>query len=370
MTINIEQIIKQFQVEGIFASAKPYGSGHINDTFKVTLDNAGRDVYYIVQRINHNIFKDPVALMDNVFRVTEHIRGKLKEFGSTDVDRRVLNVISAVDDKLYYCDTDGSYWRCYDYIEDAVTYDVPETLDQMYQAAKAFGQFQYYLSDLPNPPLHETIPDFHNAQKRYETFLEILGKDSCSRAYFASAEIDFVNSNSHLFDILPELVKAGQIPVRTTHNDTKINNVMIDTQTSEGICVIDLDTVMPGLSLYDFGDIVRTTISNSAEDEKDLSKVITDPLRFEAVTEGYLSVANAFLNKTEVDHLVHAGKLITMVIGLRFLTDYLDGDNYFKVHREGHNLDRCRTQFKIVQSIIDQQQQLNQIVEKCYQKFI
>jgi Ser/Thr protein kinase RdoA (MazF antagonist) len=200
--------------------------------------------------------------------------------------------------------------------------------------------------------------------------LEVLEKDPCGRAGSAKAEIDYLNANAGLFDVLAKRVEAGEIPIRTTHNDTKINNVMIDNETHAGICVIDLDTVMPGLALYDFGDIVRTTASNSEEDERDVSKVNAEIPRFEAVLKGYLDGAGAFLNQAEVDHLVHSGKLITMIIGTRFLTDYLDGDHYFKVHRDGHNLDRCRTQFKLVQSLTEQEEALTRIVKQYYQKIV
>jgi hypothetical protein len=316
------------------------------------------------------IFKDPVNLMDNVVRVTDHIRKKLKKAGATNISRRVLTLLQTQQGGWYHQDDDGNYWRAYFFVEGAKTYDVLETLDQAYEAAKAFGQFQCYLADLPEPALIETIPDFHNAQKRYKTFLDVLEKDPCNRAASVKTEIDFLNSNSGLFDVLPKLVQAGQIPIRTTHNDTKINNVMIDDKTNEGICVIDLDTVMPGLSLYDFGDIVRTTASSSEEDEADTSKINAEAARFEAVVKGYLTGAGDFLNQAEVDHMLHGGKLITQVIGTRFLTDYLDGDNYFKIHREGHNLDRCRSQFKLVQSLTDQEEKLDSLVHECYRQIV
>ena len=370
MNYDVGQIAKQFQIYGDFLSAEPYGTGHINDTFLVTYNQAGGDVRYIFQRINHSIFKDPPSLMENIIRVTEHIRGKLKAAGVTDISRRVLTVIPTLDGAGYVRSADGNYWRAYFFIEGARTYDVLETLEQAYQAAKAIGEFQCHLADLPEPALVETIPDFHNARKRYKTFLEVLEKDPCGRAASAKAEIDYLNANAGLFEVLAKRVEAGEIPVRTTHNDTKINNVMIDDETHEGVCVIDLDTVMPGLALYDFGDIVRTTASNSEEDEKDLSKVKAEIPRFEAILKGYLDGAGAFLSQAEVDHLVHSGKLITMIIGTRFLTDYLDGDHYFKVHRDGHNLDRCRTQFKLVQSLTEQEEALTQLVKQYYQKIV
>ena len=370
MSYDMAQIAKQFQIYGDFMLAEPYGSGHINDTYLVTCNQAGCEVRYIFQRINHLIFKDPPSLMNNVIRVTDHIRKKLHEAGQKDVSRRVLTIIPTRQGTGFYQDPEGNFWRGYIFIQGARTYDVLETLEQAYQAAKALGEFQGYLADLPQPPLVETIPDFHNARKRYKTFSDVLAKDPCNRAASVKTEIDYLNKNAALFDVLPTLVQAGRIPIRTTHNDTKINNVMIDDHTHEGICVIDLDTVMPGLALYDFGDIVRTTASNSQEDEVDLTKVKAEMPRFEAILKGYFAGAGGFLNQAEVYHLVHSGKLITMIIGTRFLTDYLDGDHYFKIHRDGHNRDRCRSQFKLVQSLTEQEETLNQLVKKCHREIV
>jgi hypothetical protein len=220
------------------------------------------------------------------------------------------------------------------------------------------------LSDLPGKPLHETIPDFHNGPKRLRDFQEALRSDHCNRAASAKDEISFLQQQAWVFDILPEQVSVGNIPVRTTHNDTKINNVLIDDETGEGICVIDLDTLMPGLVLYDFGDMVRTSTCKAAEDERDLTKVFLDLSMFEQVARGYLVSAGDFLTAGEKEHLVFAGKMITLIIGCRFLTDYLNGDTYFKTHREGHNLDRCRTQFRLVQSITEQEEEMKATVEK------
>ena len=364
MSFDIKKIFGHFQIQGGFLQAAPYGSGHINDTFVVTCKGSAENRRYIFQRINHTIFKNPPELVDNIARVTKHIRGKLESCGAEGIDRRVLTLIPADEGKNYYRDDDGNYWRVYLFIEKAKTYDVLENLDQAYEAAKAFGVFQNMLVDLPQPPLFETIPDFHNGLKRFEAFQKALDADVCNRGKEATAEIEFLQANGWIFDIFPKLIKQGELPIRITHNDTKINNVMIDDQTNEGICVIDLDTVMPGLALYDFGDIMRTTLSSAAEDERDLSKVSMEMPRFEAVLKGYLSTAAAFLNNMEKEHLVFSGKIITLVIGARFLTDFLAGDVYFKVHRQGHNLQRCRAQFKLVQSITEQQEKMQKLIEK------
>ncbi len=368
MNYNFAEILKQFQLEGSMENIGPYGTGHINDTFAATMTCDNKSRRFILQRINHNIFKDPPALMENIARVTDHVRAKLEQNGVEQIDRKVLTVIKTQEGGSYYLDADGNYWRVYIFIEQAATCDVLTELNQAYQAAKAFGEFQGYLADLPAPPLVETIPDFHNGAKRYETFLEVLKEDPCNRAAIAKDEIEFLKKNADIFDVLPDLVKAGRIPVRCTHNDTKINNVMLDDETSEGICVIDLDTVMPGLALYDFGDIIRTTVSPVGEDEVDLSKVEMQIDRFDAILRGYLEGAGGFLNEVEKKHLVFCGKMITLIIGTRFLTDYLAGDHYFKVHRDQHNLQRCRAQFKLVQSIMDNEDEMNALLEKYCQR--
>ncbi len=363
MRSAVKEIFREFAVMGDFISASPYGSGHINDTYAALCSQAGRQVRYIFQRINHNIFKNPAALMENVARVTEHCRGKLSA-DDEDASRKTLTLVKTRENADYFVDGEGYYWRCYLFIENAITFDVPKTEQQIYQGAKAFGKFQAMVWDLGGKPLNETIPDFHNGQKRYLTFLDAVKADKCNRAAGAKREIEKINEFSHIFDVLPALVASGAIPMRITHNDTKINNVMIDDKSGEGICVIDLDTVMPGLALYDFGDMVRTTASPTAEDETNLELVGLQIPRFEAVLKGYLAAAGGFLNPAEKENLILSGKMITLMIGVRFLTDHLSGDTYFKIHRTNHNLDRCRTQIKLVESITRQEPQLQRLVEE------
>ena len=370
MKFDLKNVSSHFCVYGDYISGQPYGTGHINDTFAVTYCQAGSQVRYILQRINHFVFKNPILLMNNITRVVEHIRRKLSCKEVEDITRRVLTLVDTIDGKKYHKDDDGNVWRMYFFVEGACTYDVLNSIDQARLAAQAFGQFQCQLADMPSPSLGETIPDFHKGTKRYQAFLDALNADVCNRAASAKAEIDFLNANADIFQVFPKLIETRQIPIRITHNDTKINNIMFDNLTSEAICVIDLDTVMPGLALYDFGDIVRTTVSTGAEDEVDLSKVYVQKKRFEAILEGYLMGAGCFLNHVEIDHLLHSGKMITLMIGTRFLTDYLCGDIYFKVHRNGHNLDRCRTQFKLVKSLIEQEDALNLSVKNCYNRIM
>jgi aminoglycoside phosphotransferase (APT) family kinase protein len=342
---DVSAVARQFPLRGDLVSAAPYGSGHINDTYCLVFDQSGARVRYILQRINHLIFKNPAALMENVQRVTAHLGQKSAD--ESDPSRRVLTLIPALDGQAYHRDADGNFWRVYIFIEKARTYDAVESTQQAFQAAKAFGQFQKLLADLPTPRLHDTIPDFHHTPKRFAALEKAIADDVANRAQLAKPEIDFALQHKSDTNIL----LSADLPERVTHNDTKFNNVMLDDATGEGICVIDLDTVMPGLALYDFGDMVRTTTSPAKEDERDLSKVTMQLPMFEALAQGYLASAAEFLTAAEKKFLSFSGKLITLEIGLRFLTDYLAGDTYFKVHREGHNLDRCRTQFKLVESI-------------------
>jgi hypothetical protein len=358
MKHDVRAVARQFQIYGEYILAVPYGSGHINDTYCVVFQQAGVPVRYILQRINHQIFKQPAALMENIHRVTSHLAAKMS--GRPDCSRRTLTLVSARDGRSFYQDADGNHWRAYLFIENSRTYDAVETPRQAFQAARAFGEFQNLLADLPAPRLHDTIPDFHHTPKRFAALEQAVAADTAGRAPLAKAEIDFALAHQPITGVL----LAARLPERVTHNDTKFNNVMLDDATGEAICVIDLDTVMPGLALYDFGDMVRTTTSPVKEDERDLSRVTMQFPMFEALVRGYLAAAGGVLTREEKQSLAFSGKLITFEIGIRFLTDYLAGDTYFKVHREGHNLDRCRTQFKLVESIEQQESQMNQLVEE------
>jgi aminoglycoside phosphotransferase (APT) family kinase protein len=353
----LDSIVREFQIDGDFASGLPYGNGHINDTYCVTFHLGRVPMRYILQRINHNIFENPLALMENIQRVTSHLEARVQ--GQTDCGRRVLTLIPTRDGQACYVDSSGSYWRIYRFIEGSRTYEAVESEGQAYQAAKAFGYFQKLLVDLPAPRLHDTIPDFHHTPKRFMALQQAIAADAVGRATLARTEIKFAHSHESITRVLLN----ANLPERVTHNDTKLNNVMIDNATGEGICVIDLDTVMPGLVGYDFGDMVRTATSPAKEDEQDLSKVVMQFSMFEALVRGYLASAGGFLTKDEKRYLAFAGKLITFEIGMRFLTDYLAGDKYFKVARERHNLDRCRTQFKLVESIEQQEEKMNRLVE-------
>jgi hypothetical protein len=361
---DIPNLGKNFQIAGEFLSAEPYGSGHINDTYAAVYNQGGTNVRYVHQRINHSIFKDPASLMENIQRTTAHIRKKLEADGSKEITRETLTVIPAKDGHAYYKDPDGNYWRTYIFIEKAHTYDLIERPEQAFEAAKAFGNFQRLLADLGGKRLVETIPNFHNTPKRFEALETAIQEDKFNRAKDIKTEIDYALKVKPITSKLLELNKKGDIPERITHNDTKLNNVMLDDATGRGICVIDLDTVMPGLALYDFGDMVRTGTNSAKEDERDASKVFTRMPIFEALAKGYLASAGEFLTKAERENLAFSGRLITFEIGIRFLTDYLCGDVYFKTKREGQNIDRCRVQFKLFQSLTESEEAMNRFVEK------
>ena len=363
MRYDLAAIVSNFQIYGHFLGAEPYGSGHINDTFASAFDQAGVNVRYIHQRINHNVFTDPEGLMDNVYRVTKHLNKKNETRGLPEPARRALTVVPDLDGQPYYRDHDGNYWRTYLFIEKSRTYDIIETEQQAYSTGRAFGEFQKLLVDMDGPRLKETIPNFHNTSLRFDDFKKALAADTCNRAQDARKEIDFILKNEDACSLLIDLHKNGEIPERITHNDTKLNNVMIDNETQEGICVIDLDTVMPGLVHYDFGDMIRTSTSPAAEDEQDTSKVCMQMNMFQALARGYIENAGDFLTKKEKEMLPFSGRLITLTIGIRFLTDYLSGDIYFKIQREGHNLDRCRTQLALVRSIEEQLEDMNMYLE-------
>lgn len=347
-----------FDIPGVFHAAVPFGSGHINDTYCATFVAAGEPTRYILQRINHQIFGNPAALMQNIERVTTHLAAKL-EGEEVDGRRGILNLIPTRDSRNWHMDPLGHYWRAYRFIEQARTFDIVESAAQAYQAAKEFGRFQRLLADLPAPRLHDTIPDFHHTPKRFAALERAIAADVANRAHLVVPEINFVLGRREVCSVLLD----ANLPERVTHNDTKLNNVLLDEHTGEGICVIDLDTVMPGLAPFDFGDMVRTTTSPVAEDEQDLSKVTLQFPMFEALLRGYLESAGSFLTPAERNHLVTAGKLITFENGIRFLTDYLGGDTYFKIHRPSQNLDRCRTQFQLVASIEQQEEAMYRLVE-------
>ncbi|MBM3868176.1 MAG: aminoglycoside phosphotransferase family protein [Verrucomicrobia bacterium] len=358
-------VAAEFAFGGPIVSTAPYGSGHINDTFLTPVGTADGPRRFILQRVNHQVFRQPDLLMENVARVCAHAHAKLRAAGAPDARRRALRLVPTKGGQAWHVDPSGNRWRCYDFIEGATGHDVVRSPAQAEAAAKAFGAFQSLLADLPGDRLHETIPDFHHTPARFARFQAALAKDGHGRAAAAGPEIAFALARGHEVGVIVDALRAGTLPERVTHNDTKLNNVLLDDVTQEGVCVIDLDTVMPGSALYDFGDLVRTSTSPAAEDETDLSRVRLQLPMFEALVRGYLASARGFLTPREKELLPFAGKLITFEIGLRFLTDWLEGDAYFKIKRPAHNLDRCRTQFALVASIEGQFPAMQEIVARA-----
>ena len=349
---------------GLVVGAVRYGCGHINDTFCVYVqDDNGDCLRYILQRINTQTFTDPAGLMENICGVTAFLRKHIEANGG-DPMRETMNVVPTKEGKPFYADTAEGAWRAYNFVEDTVCLQKSETPEDFYASAYAFGRFQQQLADYPAATLHETIARFHDTENRYANFEKALAADACGRAAEVSAEIEFVRARKEDCSHMMGLLREGKLPRRVTHNDTKLNNILMDKKTREGICVIDLDTVMPGLVANDYGDSIRFGANDCAEDEPDLTKVNFSLPLFETYTKGFLAAAGSALTQTEKDTLIWGAKLMTLECGIRFLTDYLEGDHYFKTHRPGQNLDRCRTQFKLVSDMEGVWDQMAAIVAK------
>ncbi|MEF2878790.1 MAG: aminoglycoside phosphotransferase family protein [Blautia sp.] len=363
MTEINRELIDCFQFQGEFIEGIPYGSGHINDTFRLTFRDDDKIRRYILQKMNKSIFLKPVELMENVVGVTSWLRKKIIERGGNP-ERETLNIILAKDGRAFHVDQEGEYWRAYLFIENATTYDLVKNKEDFYQSAVAFGHFQGLLADYPAHTLHETIENFHNTADRLEKFKKAVREDVMGRASQVQEEIRFVLDREELAHVLCNMQEKKELPLRVTHNDTKLNNIMIDNETGKAICVIDLDTVMPGLAVNDFGDSIRFGASTGEEDEKDLSKVSCSMELFDLYTKGFVEGCQGSLTERELDMLPTGAMVMTYECGMRFLTDYLEGDHYFKVHREGHNLDRCRTQFKLVKDMEEKLEQMKAIVDK------
>ena len=347
--ILLEEIICNFMIYGSLLEILPLGKGHINDTFISSWDQGGTTVRYTHQKINHNVFVHPDEVMENISRVTSHINMKLA--GARDRGRRVLAVIPARDGKPWTRDTDGGWWRTYSYIEGTHTGDTASSPAEAELLGRCAGEFQKQLADLGGPRLHETIVDFHNMETRYIRFHSALEKDELNRAKDAKSEIGLLLDNEERGGILIRSLRSKTIPERICHNDTKLNNILLDDSNGSALCVIDLDTVMPGTSLFDLGDLVRTVAITAAEDERDLSKVAFDPVFHRALLKGYLSQALDFLVPSEYGLLCESGRNLTQIMCLRFCTDFLEGDHYYHTSRPGHNLDRCRTQIALINSM-------------------
>ena len=353
----VREILSRFTLSGEFVSFEPIGCGHINDTLCVTLKEQDDDMRYILQRINTHVFTKPAELMENVANVTSYLARILRENGA-DPARGTLTVFPTKDGKLFYRTDAGDCWRVYNYVENTYTLQAIRDPQDFRKSGEAFGNFQKLLADYPSDTLYETIPHFHDTASRFENFKKALRADAVGRAQTVQPEIDFVLQREADTHVLVDLLQKGELPLRVTHNDTKLNNILFDNDTKEGICVVDLDTVMPGLSLYDFGDSIRFGASTAAEDEPDLSKVHFSMELFRAYTRGYLGAAGDSLTATEIAYLPFSAKLMTLECGMRFLTDYLEGDGYFRISYPEHNLVRCRTQFALVAEMEAQMPQM------------
>lgn len=361
---SIREIISEnFLLNGTFVSEKPYGNGHINDTRIVEMKEGDSTRFYILQKINKNVFKDPPRLMENYVGVTEFIRKKVIERGG-DPEREVLNVIKTVEGKNYYCDEDGEYWRMLVYVTDNLSYDRVESPEQFYTCAVAFGNFQYILRDYPAQTLYETIPNFHNTPDRFRQLMEAAKNDVKGRLSEVTAEIEFAKAREEFAGTFERAYAEGKLPLRVTHNDTKLNNILFDAKTGEALCVVDLDTIMPGYAMNDFGDSIRFGATTAAEDEADLSKVNFDIKLFDLYAKGFIKGVNGGLTETEIDFLPESAIMMTFECGMRFLADYLNGDTYFRIHRPKHNLDRARNQFKLVSDMEKVLDEMHKIVNK------
>ncbi len=358
-----------FSIAGECISVSVIKSGHINATYKAVFrQNNGFERAYLIQKINSNVFKDSEKLMHNIVLVTTHLKEKiLIEHG--DINRETLNFLQAQNGKFYFTDENGEDWRVCYYIDGIYSCDTITDGEIFKSSGRAFGEFQKKLADLPGEALYETIPDFHDTGKRFAALLEAIEKNLSGRRDRCGPEIEFALAREKDCTVLTDMIKKKELPLRVTHNDTKLNNILFDARTNEGICIVDLDTVMPGLSLYDFGDSIRFGANTAAEDEKDISKVSLDIDLYKAYTEGYLSTAGNSLTVKEASLLPFSARLITFECGIRFLTDYLNGDTYFKTEYAEHNLVRCRTQFALVADMEKKYDEMKRINDAAISSF-
>lgn len=365
---QMESVVFRFRVKGKVKSIQAFGNGHINRSYIVTMVEGGEEKRYTLQQINTSVFRNPDELMENIQSITAHIRRKLREEGK-DPERGTLHMMSdRAGEHRYVKDAYGSYWRMYPFIDDCISYDIVDCPEVFRNAARAFGTFQAQLADYPAYTLNETIPHFHDTGSRYMDFEAAVARDLVGRAESVQEEIAFVRAHRKETYLIQNAIIAGEIPVRVTHNDTKLNNVLMDKE-NNAVCVVDLDTVMPGSALYDFGDSIRFGASTALEDEEDLSKVQLDLELFEAFADGYLETAGPAMTTKEIEWLPFAAKMMTLECGIRFLTDYLNGDTYFKIAHAEHNLVRARTQFKLVQEDEDKMEEMQAIIRALVHKY-
>ena len=352
----MQEILNAFRLKGSPVFCQRFGEGHINETYLTTCDTG---LSYILQKINTNTFKDPVGLMENVSAVTAFLAK------NADDPRGTMRIIYAKDGKPYHVDEQGAYWRMYDFVPSSICLQKAETTRDFYNTGLAFGRFQKLLADFPAETLHESIPKFHDTRDRFRQLHEAVENNRSGRLDTCQPELEFALAREKEAGVIVEALESGAMPWRVTHNDTKLNNILLDYDTHEPLCVIDLDTVMPGSALYDFGDSIRFGAATAAEDETDLSKVSMSLDLFEVYTRGFLTGCGGSLTELELQMLPIGAKMMTLECGTRFLADHLNGDVYFRIHRENHNLDRCRTQFKLVADMESKLDQMAEIVHQC-----
>jgi Ser/Thr protein kinase RdoA (MazF antagonist) len=362
MGYNLKEVFGCFVTDGTFLSGEPYGSGHIHDTYRIETVEKEKDDY-ILQRLNNKIFKNIPELQNNIERVTIHLRNRLKKIPGSDIKRECLRLIPSIDGKSWTVDREGNFWRMYIFISNHRSYNIVDNPAKAFEGGKAIGRFQAMLSDMPGGPLFETIPKFHDIENRLDTFHLKVKENPAGRIEMVREEINNILKREVEMKIILKLGREGKIPLRITHNDTKFNNILLD-ENDKALCVIDLDTVMPGYIHYDFGDAIRTAANTASEDEKDLSRIKMDINLFKAYAEGYLSETVATLNNVEKEYLSFAPRLITYTIAVRFLTDFLDGDHYFKIHHEFHNLQRAKAQIRLMISMEEQYEEMKEIISK------
>ena len=360
---SIKNILPHFCFEGKYADGIELTSGNINNTYLVTFENGAERRYYTLQRINKYVFKRPYEVMTNIEKVTKHLATAYEKEG-LDPNQHVLNLVPTTNGVCLYQDDEGHYWRAYNYISGASAYDAPVKDAHVFETGRAFGEFQKHLADFPANELFETIPDFHNTTRRFYTFVASVAADKAGRVKYIEDEIEFMFDHRKMMNSIVSRLTSGTLPLRVTHNDTKINNILIDNKTDKATCVIDLDTVMPGSSLYDFGDAIRFCASTAAEDEPDTKKIALDMKAFRLFTEGFLSETNGFLDNDEIRALPMGVLVITCELAMRFLTDYIDGDVYFKVRSPEHNLVRARAQMALLKDMEKKYDEMCAVIEE------
>ncbi len=364
--IDVRSILKKFCIEGAVSEIKAYGSGNINDTFYLKNGNSACPDY-LLQKINHHVFKDVPGLTRNIELVTAHLKKKVRLAPGEHTGREVLDLVPTLDHQLFHKDERGHYWRIYIFIPGSRSYDIVPSIPLAYEGGKAFGYFQSFLSDMNPQLLSETIVDFHNIKKRLVDFYEAIKSDPVGRVCLVQQEVAFIREHEQTMGTIYEWGKAGIIPKRIIHNDTKFNNILFG-EDDKAICIIDLDTVMPGFAAYDFGDAIRIIINTAAEDELNLDEIQLNVPQFRAYTEGYIEAAGDFLTEQEIESLPFGMALLPYMQGVRFLTDYLNGDTYFKISYPEHNLVRARAQFQLLRKLEEKKAELRQIIDNAVRK--